>query len=356
MSLKIKSIKAEIVNLGLTRPYSISYKTVDSVANVILVVEAENGLYGMGAANPSKYVVKEENAHAIQQLTDDHLSVFIGRDLTNFYEIIHDVHTYFTSVGARIALEIAFHDLFTKHLRVPLVSFYGQKIRELPTSVTIGIKDVDETIEEAREYVGNGFKILKVKLGKEVGEDIERIHKLKEQIPSEAIVRIDANQGWSVEDTIKFHVDTAGLDIELIEQPLKQDQAEDMRSLPPDLKKIVAADETLISPKDALNLVQEPKAAGIFNIKLMKCAGITKAKDIAVIAENASIELMWGCNDESIISITAGLHTAFSCSNTKYIDLDGSLDLATDVVKGGFILKDGLMSVNDRPGLGVERI
>jgi len=138
-------------------------------------------------------------------------------------------------------------------------------------------------------------------------------------------------------------VDTAGLDIELIEQPLKQDQAEDMRILPPDLKKIVAVDETLISPKDALNLVQEPKAAGIFNIKLMKCAGITKAKDISVIAENAGIELMWGCNDESIISISAGLHTAFSCSNTKYIDLDGSLDLATDVVKGGFILKDGLI-------------
>jgi L-alanine-DL-glutamate epimerase-like enolase superfamily enzyme len=56
------------------------------------------------------------------------------------------------------------------------------------------------------------------------------------------------------------------------------------------------------------------------------------------------------------VSITAALHAAFSCSNTKYIDLDGSLDLARDVVKGGFILKDGFMSCSDKPGLGVEKL
>jgi L-alanine-DL-glutamate epimerase-like enolase superfamily enzyme len=56
------------------------------------------------------------------------------------------------------------------------------------------------------------------------------------------------------------------------------------------------------------------------------------------------------------VSITAALHAAFACENTKYIDLDGSLDLAKDVVKGGFILKNGFMSCSDKPGLGVERV
>ena len=68
------------------------------------------------------------------------------------------------------------------------------------------------------------------------------------------------------------------------------------------------------------------------------------------------IDLFWGCNDESIVSITAALHLAFSCANTKYIDLDGSLDLARDVVKGGFILEDGIMYCSDKPGLGVEKL
>ena len=63
-----------------------------------------------------------------------------------------------------------------------------------------------------------------------------------------------------------------------------------------------------------------------------------------------------GCNDESRISITAALHLALATSNTKYLDLDGSLDLARDVVTGGFELKDGMMSLTDQPGLGVKRI
>jgi L-Ala-D/L-Glu epimerase len=122
------------------------------------------------------------------------------------------------------------------------------------------------------------------------------------------------------------------------------------------VKAKVAADESLLSAKDAMELIKPPRAAGIFNVKLMKCGGISQGLKIANIGLTEGIDLFWGCNDESIVSITAALHTAFACSNTKYIDLDGSLDLARDVVKGGFILKDGIMSCSDKPGLGVERI
>ena len=352
--LRIKSVQAEIVNLGLTKPYAISYKTVDSVANVIVRIEAENGMTGYGAANPSKYVVNEENEDVMRQLTNENLEVFNGLDLLRFYEVIGIVQGRFTSVGARIALEIALHDLFTQYLGVPLVDFYGRKIDELPTSVTIGIMGVEETNEEAREFVAQGFKNLKVKLGESIESDLERIFKLKEVISSDIIVRIDANQGWTFDDTVKFHKETSNLDLELIEQPLGQKDIDGMRKLPDETKRLVAADESLCSPQDAMDLVQRPIASGIFNIKLMKSAGITTAKEIALIAEKSGIDLMWGCNDESTISITAALHTAFSCRNTKYIDLDGSLDLATDVVSGGFILKDGMMSISNAPGLGLQ--
>jgi L-alanine-DL-glutamate epimerase-like enolase superfamily enzyme len=86
----------------------------------------------------------------------------------------------------------------------------------------------------------------------------------------------------------------------------------------------------------------------------MKCGGILNAFEIANIVQNASIDLFWGCNDESIISITAALHAAFACANTKYLDLDGSLDLAEDVVREGFILENGLMKLNGRAGLGLR--
>jgi L-alanine-DL-glutamate epimerase-like enolase superfamily enzyme len=67
------------------------------------------------------------------------------------------------------------------------------------------------------------------------------------------------------------------------------------------------------------------------------------------------VELFWGCNDESLLSITAALHVAYSCPHTRYIDLDGSFDLASDFFTGGFQLKDGILMIdNTRPGLGVQ--
>jgi L-alanine-DL-glutamate epimerase-like enolase superfamily enzyme len=86
----------------------------------------------------------------------------------------------------------------------------------------------------------------------------------------------------------------------------------------------------------------------------MKCGGISAARKIASTALAKGIDLMWGCNDESIISISAALNTALSYPNTKYLDLDGSFDLAKDVVTGGFEIKNGVMIPAPGLGLGVS--
>jgi L-alanine-DL-glutamate epimerase-like enolase superfamily enzyme len=239
---------------------------------------------------------------------------------------------------------------------VPLVKYLGQKIKSLPTSNTIGIMNVEETLKEAEDYGKRGFSVLKVKLGIDLEEDIERMVKLREKFGDKFTIRIDANQGYTTEKTIEFYNKTKHLNIELIEQPLKAKAVDEMKKLPAEIRKVIAADESLISPKDAIELIKPPLASGIFNIKLMKCGGVSQALKIADIAALEGVDLFWGCNEESIVSISAGLHAAFACANTKYIDLDGSLDLGRDVVKGGFILKDGVMYCNDQPGLGVERI
>jgi L-alanine-DL-glutamate epimerase-like enolase superfamily enzyme len=215
---------------------------------------------------------------------------------------------------------------------------------------------VEETLKEAMEYEKQGFKVLKVKLGKDLEEDIERLVKLRERFDNSMVIRIDANQGYSVQQTIDFYNRTKKLGIELIEQPLPAKSVKEMKDLPGEIKSKIAADESLLSPADALNLIKPPSAAGIFNIKLMKCGGINQGIKIADIALQEGVDLFWGCNDESIVSITAALHAAFACSNTRYIDLDGSLDLAKDEVTGGFILKEGVMYCSDKPGLGVERV
>lgn len=354
---KIKNIEVWSADLGNTKPYTIAFKTVDDVRNAFVEITLDNGIKGIGSGNPSEYVVGESLAQCIEALQEKNLEFLLGRDIYEIAQLHYEVLQKLPkNPSARAALDIALYDVFTKHLGIPLVKFLGQKIKALPTSNTIGIKNVEETVKEAGEYIKNGFKILKVKLGKNLEEDIERLVKIREKHGNDVVIRIDANQGYTVDQTIDFYSRTQHLNIELIEQPLPAKAVQEMKSLPDEIKYVIAADESLITPKDAMELVRPPVASKIFNIKLMKCGGPSQALKIADIASYENVDLFWGCNDESIVSITAALHTAFSCANTKYIDLDGSLDLGNDVVRGGFILKDGMMSCADKPGLGVERI
>jgi L-Ala-D/L-Glu epimerase len=355
--MRIKEITVWSTDLGNTKPYTIAFKTVDEVRNAFVEITLDNGLTGIGSGNPSEYVVGESLSQTLEALQERNLEFLIGRDIREFQQLGYEVWQRFPkNPGARAALDIALHDAFTKFLDIPLVKFLGQKIHSLPTSNTIGIKNVEETLKETEDYLRQGFKAIKVKLGINPEEDIERLVKMRELYGTNYAIRIDANQGYSYDQTIEFFNRTKHLHVELIEQPLPAKAIQEMKSLPVEIRHVVAADESLISPQHALELIKPPVACGIFNIKLMKCGGITQGLKIADIALHEGIELFWGCNDESIVSITAALHAAFACANTKYIDLDGSLDLSTDVVKGGFILKDGMMYCSDKPGLGVERI
>jgi L-alanine-DL-glutamate epimerase-like enolase superfamily enzyme len=355
--MKIKKIDVWSEDLGNTKPYTIAFKTIDEVRNAFVEITLENDVTGIGCGNPSEYVVGENLDQCLDALQEGNLEFLIGRDIREFNQLTFEVWKNFPeNPSARAALDIALHDVFTKYLDIPLVKFLGQKIKRMPTSNTIGIKSVQETLTEAEDYIKRGFKAIKVKLGKNLEEDVERLMKLREKFGNGLVIRVDANQGYTTEQTIQFYGRTYDLNLELIEQPLQANEILAMKGLPREIRDVVALDESLITPSDAIELIKPPKAASIFNIKLMKCGGISQALKIADIAAHAEVNLFWGCNDESIVSITAALHAAFSCANTKYIDLDGSLDLGRDIVKGGFILKDGYMYCSDKAGLGVERI
>jgi L-alanine-DL-glutamate epimerase-like enolase superfamily enzyme len=355
--MKIKSITAFSSNLQLTKPYAITGRTISHVENIFTVITLENGIVGIGAANPAPEVVGETPTQALQNLQSDFIQQFIGRDIRHFKQLIFENNSRFPDLpGTQAAFDIALHDAFAQYLGIPIVELYGQKVISLPTSITIGIMNVEETMQEAENYIAQGFSVLKVKTGENPEEDTERILKLYERFGSSVTIRVDANQGYSITQLKQFMAATRHIPVELVEQPLPRGQEADLFILPADERKILAADESLKNAVYALQFAQNPKPYGIYNIKLMKCGGISGAMEIAGIAKNAGIELFWGCNDESIVSITAALHAAFACDHTRYIDLDGSFDLARDMVTGGFILQNGRLMLNGKPGLGVERI
>ena len=139
-----------------------------------------------------------------------------------------------------------------------------------------------------------------------------------------------------------------------MEQPLATELLASQRRLPPTFRLWLAADEGVLTATDAAKLLRPPAACGILVIKLMKCGGPTGAVEISTVAETAGADLMWGCMDESVISIAAALHTAYACPRTRYLDLDGSFELADDAATGGFEVRDGYLHLTDEPGLGVS--
>ena len=353
--MKIVAVKTRLEHLPLTRPYTIAYQTCDEAINFILEIRTDDGRLGMGAAAPAPEVTGETTTACGDALGDDALGWLIGADIDRIGSLHRQLerHMPADTPGARAAVDIALHDLFAQRLAAPLVDVLGRVHHALPTSVTIGIQSVEETLDEAIEHIGHGFRVLKVKLGHSFEEDIARLTRLRESLDKTIVIRIDPNQGYSIEDLKKFVSRTKHLDIEFIEQPVTVDAMDRLRELDSQIRDQIAADESLLTAREAVALIAPPRACGIFNIKLMKCGGIKPALDIATVAETARVSLMWGCMDESIISITAALHAALACPATRYLDLDGSLDLARDVVAGGFILQEGCLSVSDAPGLGV---
>lgn len=355
--MKIVAIRAYLKKVALKKPYTIAFNTFSDVSLAFFEIELANGLIGYGSGSPAEEVVGETTEQTVSNLNSQFVTQLVGRDIRHFQQIIFEANLHFLNIpGTLAAIDIALHDAFGKFMGISIASFYGQKMNALPTSVTIGIKGIDDTIEEAKLYADMGFKVVKVKTGMDVKEDIERIHALNSIFGKDLLIRVDANQGYDMESLSHFFSSISANSIELIEQPLSIGQEHRLTVLSVEKRKIIVADEALKNPEAALKLATGDQPFGVFNIKLMKCGGLIAAKGIASIAGLAKIDLFWGCNDESIISITAALHMAYACSNTKYIDLDGSFDLMEDLVTGGFEIKDGCLFINNLPGFGFNKI
>ncbi|MEM6533016.1 MAG: dipeptide epimerase [Myxococcota bacterium] len=353
--MKIVRIDVEREAVPLTKPYTVAYGSKDTQELLFARVETDVGHVGYGSGSPSKPVTGEDFDGSFSALSDGRLSHLVGKDPRALGTALDGLAEAFPGRPAALAtVEIALWDCFGKSLGLPLVEVLGRKHRALLTSVTVGISPLDETLEDAREHLARGFKCLKLKIGHNLDEDLERIAKVRELAGSDVLLRIDANQGYAAAEVPRLIEEIREHAVEFVEQPLPPGHDAEVRAMSDAIRGRLALDESVQSPVDAWRLCQPVPACGIFNIKLMKCGGIRAGRQIAEIARWSGRSLMWGCMDESAISISAALHAAYASPATRYLDLDGSFDLARDLARGGFAVQDGRLHLLDSPGLGVE--
>ena len=311
---------------------------------------------GWGESSPS-HRVTGETAETVLKTLDKIAPKLIGLCPLR---IEHDVEVMDSIVkqnpAAKAAIDIALHDILGKTCHKPLFMLLGGYRSEALTDITLSIKSPKEMAEDAVKAVKKGFKALKVKVGVNPAEDVERIRLIREAVGNDTQLRIDANQGWTPQQAIEALNKMVKFKIQFVEQPIPAENLKGVINVRKNSPIPVMADESVHSPEDALRLIQA-EALDLINIKLMKSGGILKARKIATIAEAAGIPCMIGCMGESEIGIAAGAHLAAAVKNIQYADLDSDILLKDKLVKkGGVKVKDSMRTFSRQHGLGIEQI
>ncbi len=349
--MKITKISYERLDLKLAIPYTIAYETISKATNFILKLETGSTVVGYGCSAPDPIVTGESPTEVENLIKDIIQPYLIGKDPFTYALILAELRQMLGPKSSTLTMvDMALHDLISKKAGVPLFRFLGGYRGSIPTSITIGILPLDQTLSQARDCVGQGFTILKIKGGGNLQEDIEKMVKIREQFPN-ITLRFDGNQGYTVNESVSFVKKTAKVGIEIFEQPTQQGQEENLGKVTDQVHIPVMADESLKTLKDVFRLARKGRV-DMINIKLMKVGGIMEGMHINSVAKSANLKVMVGCNDECSLGIAAGLHFALSRRNIHYADLDGHLDLLNDPITGLFNLKNGVLTPTTNPGLG----
>jgi len=354
--MKIRRIEAWAVEMPLEEPYTIAYETVTKAVNVFMRVETNTGLCGYGCSAPDMEVTGESAASVLKDVDDVIRPTLEGSDPLRIARLRERLDKGLTRHPAAMALaDIALHDLMGKAAGLPLYKLLGGYRTRIRTSVTIGIMGVDDTVARARSWVAQGFNCLKIKGGADVDADVERVMKVRETVGPSIELRFDANQGYTVEQAVRFIEAVRPAKLELIEQPTPRDEPKMLRSVTDLVEIPVMADESIVTLLDAFRLARQ-NTIDMVNIKLIKVGGIMEAMRINAVARAANLEVMVGCMDEAALGIAAGLHFALSWPNVTYADLDGHLGLTNDPTTSALKLERGILYPSPGPGLGIEKL
>jgi L-alanine-DL-glutamate epimerase-like enolase superfamily enzyme len=332
-------VQYKTYNLPFHHPFTISKGTKTHQPTFIVELDFM-GIKGYGEAPPIAYY-----NITVQKMAEDleRKKIFVEKfafsDPERYWHYLH--HLFPANPFLVCALDMAGWDIYGKLKRKQLHELWGLDITTAPlTDFTIGIDTIEKMVEKMKE---KPWPVYKVKVG--VEGDIEMVKALRKH--TTAILRVDANAGWTLEEALQKIPVLKELGVELVEQPLAKDDWEGMKILYEKSSLPLIADESCVAESDVEKCHHH--FHGI-NIKLTKCSGITPARRMINRAKELNMAVMVGCMNESTVGTAAIAQLA---PMLDYVDMDGTLLLSENTAEG-VKFDFGKILFNNLPGLGIN--
>ncbi|GAB49267.1 dipeptide epimerase [Mobilicoccus pelagius] len=353
----VASVRAHVHRAPLLRPFVTSRRRTEAVEYVVADVEFDDGVVGQGSAAETVAVTGESAATILAAITGPLAAALTGASGTRGELAARIAGALDGATSAKAAVDVALHDACARQAGVPLVEMLGGRLGgDLENDMTVSLEDPEVMAGHAREAVAGGVRILKVKLGRDVDADRERLAEVLSAVP-DVRLRLDANQGWDAEQAVRIVTgfEDAGWPVDLVEQPVPADDLDGLARVRSAVSTPIMADESVWTAADATRIV-EAGAADMLNIKLAKTGGLREALAVADVAAAAGLTCMVGAMMEPRISVTAAAHLALAHPAVTAIDLDSPAWFASDVPAGGYREDDGRLTLLGGPGLGLDRL
>lgn len=322
----IKDLRTSRRKISLHTPFKTALRTATYIESITVTIYLENGLEGRGEAAPT-WVITGDSSESIQAALEGPIKqAILQQDIRHFQTLLTAIqHSCIGNTSAKAAADIALHDVYSRWMGVPLYQLLGD-YQPLKTSMTIGVDDPEKMAKDAGKWVKAGYTSLKIKVGAKPELDMDRILAIREAVPSDILLRLDANQGWAPKQAVQLiqEMERMHVGIQFIEQPVKANDLAGLKFVTDKVKIPIMADESIFSPQDAFQIIQG-HYADLINIKLMKSGGIYNALSIANLAMVNQIPCMIGSMMESSYSVGAAAHFAAAHPNVIYYDLDAPL-------------------------------
>lgn len=352
-SLTIRQIDLYKLSIPLIEPFITSLGRDDNAENVLVRIQTTEGITGFGECSPYMPINGEsqDTCMLVGQLLGKALIGKNALDIEGAIQLMDKI--IYANNSIKSAIDMALYDIAAQQAGLPLYKFIGgEKNKTIITDYTVSIAEPEVMAAQALKILAQGYPAIKVKLGRDGKKDVIRIKAIREAVGPAIPLRIDANQGWSVEEAIETLKALAVFGIQHCEEPIPRWAFMELPRVKKESPIPIMADECCGDDHDAERLIAL-NACDYFNIKLGKSGGIYKALKMARMAEAAGLHLQVGAMIESRLAMTGFAHFALSSPNIVHFDFDTALMLREDPVTGGIVYKEnGVVEVPDSIGLG----